>query len=239
MNATIPYVQNVMGTAVTFHSRSGLPPEPVEDAMAHLEWVDDTFSTFKESSEISRINAGDLLIEDAHDLVHHVLLRCAQLEDATHGAFDYGRSSSLDPAGFVKGWAIDGAAGILRAAGIDEFLVWAGGDIVAENQIDAEPWRIGIRDPWDPSRAVDHVEVSTGAIATSGTYERGDHIRGVESTLASVTVAGPYLGVADALATAVFTTGLHGAQWLGAFPEYSVIAVTNERTIARTKDRAV
>lgn len=228
-----------MGTAVTFHSRTELPRSVIADAMAHLDWVDDTFSTFKESSQISRINAGTLRIEDAHESVHRVLLRCAQLEDATGGAFDYGRTAIVDPAGFVKGWAIDGAANILRSEGVGDFLIWAGGDIVTRTPPDTEPWRIGIRDPWTSSRAVDCVDIATGAIATSGSYERGDHIRGATSTLASVTVTGPALATADAVATALFAQGLDNAGWLHDFPDYSVIAVTEERKLARVPTRPV
>lgn len=239
MNATIPYVQNVMGTAVTFHSRTGLPALVIDEAMAHLDWVDNTFSTFKATSDVSLISDGILALEDAHEDVHRVMLRCAQLEDATRGAFDYHDGARIDPAGFVKGWAIDGAADILREAGVSDFLIWAGGDVAAQcPAASRRPWTIGVRDPEDPSNAIDSVALTSGAIATSGTYERGEHIRRVESGLASVTVTGPSLGTSDALATAVFSAGLErAAQWLPAFPTYDVIAVTEDRTVVRTRPR--
>ena len=56
---------------------------------------------------------------------------------------------------------------------------------------------------------------STGAIATSGTYERGAHLidphtRRPATRLASASVTGPDLGLADALATAVAVAGRDG-----------------------------
>lgn len=240
MTEPIIQVQNVMGTAVTFHGRNGLPKHVVRRAMEHLDWVDDTFSTFKETSEITRISEGTLDVADAHEAVHQVLLRCAQLEDATEGAFNHRVGQRMDPAGYVKGWAVDGAAKILRNGGVSDFLIWAGGDVVAEcPAASRRPWTIGVRDPEDPAIAVDSIVLTEGAIATSGTYERGEHIRREQTGLQSVTVTGPTLGTADALATAVFSVGLdRAARWLPNFPGYDVIAVTEDRRLVRTRRRA-
>ena len=49
--------------------------------------------------------------------------------------------------------------------------------------------------------------------------------------LASVSIIGPDLGIADALATAVFAAGLQNIAWLGDFPGYDPIAVTSDRRI--------
>ena len=48
-----------------------------------------------------------------------------------------------------------------------------GGDVRAiGGQPDGSPWRVGIRDPRAPNRAVALLEVDDGAVATSGDYER-------------------------------------------------------------------
>ena len=64
-----------------------------------------------------------------------------------------------------------------------------------------------------------------GAIATSGTYERGAHIRDPHTGLIalgarSATVYGPDGGLADALATAMVVAGREGA-YLFMKPELS------------------
>ena len=59
-----------------------------------------------------------------------------------------------------------------------------------------------------------------GAIATSGTYERGTHIVDPHSGLIAIgaksaTVIGPDGGLADAMATALMVSGDDGATWFG------------------------
>ena len=73
------------------------------------------------------------------------------------------------------------------------------------------------------------------AIATSATYERGAHIidpRTGEPTtaLASATVVGPDLGVADAYATAVFVLGAKGLDWIEGQDGYSAYIITHDDT---------
>ena len=55
-------------------------------------------------------------------------------------------------------------------------LVNAAGDIASRGGLgNGKPFRIGIADPRAPLRLAEIVEL-TGAIATSGTYERGEHL---------------------------------------------------------------
>jgi len=74
------------------------------------------------------------------------------------------------------------------------------------------------------------VDIMTGAVATSGTAERGAHIwdprvgNGAKSFL-SVTVTGPSLMWADAFATSIFVMGATGEQWLQQFDGYSMMSV--------------
>jgi len=83
------------------------------------------------------------------------------------------RGMELDFGGFGKEYAADRAAAVLLAAGIRHGLVELGGDIrVLGPQPDGSPWRIGIRHPRAPETAIATVELSAGAIASSGDYER-------------------------------------------------------------------
>jgi len=68
-------------------------------------------------------------------------------------------------------------------------------------------------------------------VATSGAYERGGHIidprtRSIPSALASATVAGPDLGIADIFATAVFVMGIDGLNWIEDEDGYDAYIVT-------------
>jgi FAD:protein FMN transferase len=233
------HVEHVMGTAVIFDIREPeFRPSAIDDAVSLLHWVDATFSTFREESEIRRIRRGALPIADAHPLVRDVLTTCDLLRNETEGAFDHRPDAELDPSGYVKGWAVERVAETLRQAGIEAFLISAGGDIVAG---EAPPghahWRVGIRDPSAAGAIVGTARLRHQAIATSGRYERGDHIWGMSAAgkeLSSVSVIGPDLGIADALATAVSACGLSNIGWYARFPDYDLVAVTADRHILRT-----
>lgn len=237
-------VEAVMGTTVSTDIQPPLvAPEVLDDVFEQLHDVDARFSTYKPDSEISRLMRGELLEEDASLDVRHVLAACDHLAIVTDGAFDARRhrpDGRLDPSGFVKGWAIEEAAWKIDAAGGRNYCINAGGDIVARGQADpGRPWRVGVRHPDRADRVAAVLAVSDRAVATSGAYERGEHITdprtGRAATgLRSVTVVGPGLAFTDAYATAVYAMGLDGLGWLadhegGAYAAYAI--TDDERTI--------
>ncbi|MSW74892.1 MAG: hypothetical protein F2814_06230, partial [Actinobacteria bacterium] len=78
----------------------------------------------------------------------------------------------------------------------------------------------GVSNPENPEEVLKVFEIFDGAIATSGTYERGGHIidpRGGLPAIGAIsaTVVGPDGGLADALATAVVVDGTQSATWIG------------------------
>ncbi|MEA2632270.1 MAG: FAD:protein transferase [Chloroflexota bacterium] len=233
-----------MGTTVSVDIQPPLVPSGVVDALfEELHGIDARFSTYKPDSEISRLMRGELAEEDASLDVRHVLAACDHLAIATGGAFDvrhHRPDGRLDPSGYVKGWAVEEAAWRLDSAGARNYWINAGGDIVARGQ--AEPgrsWRVGIRHPDQADRVAAVLAVSDQAVATSGTYERGEHIidprSGRPATgLRSVTVVGPGLAFTDAYATAVYAMGLDGLGWLADHEgeAYAALAITDDdRTI--------
>ena len=120
-----------MGMGVVVDVRdAGVDDAAAEEVFDWLRFVDDTFSTYKPESEVSRIERGELSPEEAHPDVGEVLGRCEELREDTHGYFDSEASGSLDPSGLVKGWAVDRAAEILEAAGARNFAIYAGGDVI-------------------------------------------------------------------------------------------------------------
>jgi thiamine biosynthesis lipoprotein len=187
---------------------------------AYFAYVDETYSTYKPTSEVSRINAG-LPRADWSAEMNHVLALCEQTKAETKGYFNVWRHGRLDPSGLVKGWAIDRAAAVLRELGFRNFYVEAGGDIqVSGHNAEDQPWRVGIRSPFDREHVVKVVATTTEGVATSGTYIRGQHIynplqddAGIRD-VASLTVIGPNIYEADRFATAAFAMGLDGIQFI-------------------------
>lgn len=219
--------EHVMGTAATIEIRDRRVPAGVVDAaFAKLRWVDAVFSPYVPGSEISAINAGRLSVRDAHPAVRAVVARGEALRAATGGAFDMRapRPGSIDPCGLVKGWAVDLAVSRLRRAGVRDLCVEAGGDI----RVAGGPWRIGIRHPRHPDRLAAVIVLRSGAVATSGTCERGAHIVDPHSGLAptgllSTTVVARTLAHADAYATAVFAMGRHGPAWAAGLAAMTIL----------------
>ncbi len=77
------------------------------------------------------------------------------------------------------------------------------------------------------------------AVATSGTYERGEHIRDprtgrAPTGLLSVTVVGPSLTWADVYATTAFAMGEAGPAWVATHPGYGALAITADRRLVWT-----
>jgi thiamine biosynthesis lipoprotein len=232
-----------MGTMVSLEVRPPLVSGDVLDAVfAKLHDVDERFSPYKADSEISRLARGEIAEADCSPDVHHVLAACDYLATITDRAFDargHRTDGRLDPSGFVKGWAIEEAAWLIDSAGGRNYWINAGGDIVARGVREpGKPWRVGIRHP-DPDRAdrlAAVLAVSDRAVATSGEYERGEHITDPRSGrtaagLRSVTVVGPGLAFTDAYATAVYAMGLDGLEWFAARPDgssYAAYAITDD-----------
>jgi thiamine biosynthesis lipoprotein len=79
----------------------------------------------------------------------------------------------LDFGGFGKEYAADRAAAILQTLGVRHGYVNLGGDMrVLGPQPDGSPWSIGIQDPRREDHTMASIAVSSGALATSGDYER-------------------------------------------------------------------
>src|SRR4051812_49966178 len=144
---TPPQVRQIMGIPIGIDVRDRDPVD-VEAAFDWLRRVDATFSTYRDDSDISRLDRGELTLAECRPEVDEVLTRCRVLERATDGFFSVRPAGRLDPSGLVKGWAVDGAAQRLAAAGAENFCINAGGDILARGRPAPDRlWRVGIRHP--------------------------------------------------------------------------------------------
>lgn len=236
------HVEHVMGTVVTFDLGGRLPPsDAIGVAVRWLHDVDAEFSTYRPDSAVCRFGRGELSRAAASEHLRWIIDRCERLRVRTGGFFDAYACGSFDPSALVKGWAVQRAADSLRGAGIDRFCITAGGDVVVHGRPEPDrAWRIGIRHPHDAQAVARVLEVDGGlAVATSGLYERGDHIVDprsgrVPTEVESVTVVGPDLGLADAYATAAFAMGRHGAAWTLGLEGYESMTILENATVLTT-----
>jgi thiamine biosynthesis lipoprotein len=230
-----------MGTVVSLDARGcDETAEAFARMSAWLAEVDARFSTYRAGSEISRLDRGELALSDASDDVREVLARCARLRRQTDGAFDERAGGGLDPSALVKGWAIERGASLLREAGLRDFALGAGGDVVVRgDSLPDERWRVGIQHPFDRAAIAATISVTDLAIATSGAYERGEHVLDPRtgrppSGVLSVTVVGPDLGLADAYSTAAFALGEAGPAWTLGLDGYEAMTITADERVLCT-----
>jgi thiamine biosynthesis lipoprotein len=79
----------------------------------------------------------------------------------------------IDFGGFGKEYAADRAAAVLAGHGIENGYVNLGGDLrVLGPKADGQPWMIGIQHPRKADELLATIPVHSGALATSGDYER-------------------------------------------------------------------
>ena len=226
-----------MGTVVTIdvYATDGTAGTDVSrqlaTARATLQHADAVFSTWQPHSPVSRLRRGEITSAQAPAEVCEVLGQCAIARELSGGWFDpWAMPGGLDPTGYVKGWAAQKALGAFRATGICGAIVNAAGDIASSGGPGpGQPFRIGIADPFSPRRLAEVVYL-TGAIATSGTYERGHHLTDPHTgrpaaRAASASVTGPDLGLADALATALAVAGPPGLDLIEALDGYEALII--------------
>lgn len=207
----------IMGLPVSIHLRNGLHSRrseiPVADAVGaafdEMRRFDAIFSPYRDDSTLAAVRAGHLRIDDAGPEFAEMLERSREARRATDGAFDVYFAGTLEPSGLVKGWAAERAGDLLDGVGLDWYLN-AGGDITCAAA--AQPWRIGIEHPADPSGLITVVGLRGGGVATSGSAHRGAHVidtrtRAPAAGIAQVTVIGESLARADVWATAIVARG--------------------------------
>jgi thiamine biosynthesis lipoprotein len=238
--------EDVMGTVVTFDlfDERGFNDRAVDEvfarAAAMLHDVDEVFSTWKPQSPVSRLRRGEIDVASAPPQVAHVLDLCSYAKEVSGGWFDpWSMPGGVDPTGYVKGWAAQSSLAVLASLGATGAIVNAAGDVaVAGRPTPTGAFRVGVVNPFDRSVLVCVVE-AVGAVATSGDYERGAHLvnpfsADTTTALASATVTGPDLGLADALATALVVGGLDALPFIEALHGYEALLIGHDAKWSRT-----
>jgi thiamine biosynthesis lipoprotein len=244
-------VEEIWGTAIGVDVRDRMQSRILDEVFAWFRRVDDLFSTWRDDTEISRLARGELRLEDASVEVREVLRLCESVRDESRGAFDvtFGGDprveprpgfAAIDPSGLVKGWALERAAEMIEGAGGRNFTLNAGGDVLTRGRpAPGTSWRVGIQHPWTRAAVAAVVEGTELAVATSGRYERGEHIispvTGRHPTgLMSVTVVGDDLARADGYATAAVVLGHEGMEWIACVPGVEALGISDDRIVVTT-----
>ena len=161
--------------------------------------------------------------------------------DGVKGTVRLGRPGmQLDFGGVAKGFAVDQAVEALRAQGVRNGMVNAGGDLgLLGRHPDGDPWVVGVQHPLTPTGLLLALSLDGGAVATSGNYLRYRVYEGRRfghllhprhgypaDTALSMTVVAPTAMAADALATAAIVMGHGGLAWLDSLTGVEAVMVS-------------
>lgn len=158
----------------------------------------------------------------------------------------------LDFSAIAKGYGVDLIAGVIRAQGVEHFMVEIGGEVATLGQGPAGgPWRIGIEapDPGVSGRILARVNLGEGALATSGNYRNFFELEGrrfshvidpvsgypVAHPPASVSVIAPNVALADAWATAFMVLDEERGMALAEANQLAVFWVYEDNGVRRTR----
>lgn len=242
------WVEEVMGIPMSVHLVS---PSTQHDARAEqavracfdeLHELDGVFSTYRPESDINRIRRGELALLDADPRVLASVSACDRAEQETAGLFSAHRHGWFDPTGWVKGWAVEEASRRHLTPLLDSALAVgmnAGGDLQLFTAPGADRcWHVGIADPRHRARSIATLDIADGAVATSGTAERGRHILDPRTGepavgVASATIVADGLAHADVWATAAVVAGAADRSWIAASASRTGIVVGDDGAVTR------
>jgi len=153
----------------------------------------------------------------------------------------------IDFGGIVKEYAADSVVNLCRACGVHSGIVELGGDVrVIGAQPNGQGWPVAIRDPFHPGQVLSRIELRSGALASSGDYERYIEIDGHRyghifnpktgqpvTGLSGASVLGGQCVVAGSLATIALLQGTSGADWLAAQSVPFLACLSTGRVIDR------
>lgn len=250
----------LMGTPVRIKVLGPNSPYLAWRGMWQIRKLDRLLSKFNPNSDISLINklAGKAPVQVAPE-TFECLLIAERIQDLTNGAFDITLGQywglildkknrkvyinhpaiKIDLGGIGKGYAADSARQLLLKKGAKSGMIDMRSTIAV---FGPKVWEIGIQHPRERETLLGKVKLSGNqSLATSGDYERGDHIidpitKAPATQCQSVTIIGPSAAETDALATAVFILGAEqGKQLIEYLPGYEALIIDRDGYQVRTK----
>jgi thiamine biosynthesis lipoprotein len=153
--------------------------------------------------------------------------------------------------GIGKGYAAEMAKAIMKKNGVTSGIVNASGDLAAwGHQPNGNPWTIGIVHPDLASQPFSYMNISDGAVATSGNYEKFVTINGKKYShtidpktglpvtgIKSVTVISPNAEICDALATPVTILGIkNGIDLINQLKNVECIIIDDNNKLYKSKN---
>jgi thiamine biosynthesis lipoprotein len=226
----------------------------IDRAFGAIAAVHRLMSRHDPASDVGRLSlAAPGAVVLVHSWTWRVLRAGLALAHRSNGAFDLGATvallpdhrvrvertgTGLDLGGIAKGFAVDRALAVLRAAGATHAVVNAGGDLRVHGQA-----RVHVRDPRDGRRLLGGLDLADRAIASSGGVIEGKsgtvidpRTRTPPAGVLGASVCARSCLVADALTKIVMVAGPAAAAPLLARYRASALLVTVDGEVLVTPD---
>ncbi len=159
--------------------------------------------------------------KEIHESVARIGYKNIVLNQIDHTVYLKQKGMKIGFGAIGKGYAADQAKTLLMQRGVTAGIINASGDMNTwGEQPNGQPWQVAITNPLDKNKAFALLPITTGAVVTSGNYEKSVNFNGKRYThiidprtgypssgIISVTVFAPKAELADALATSVFVMG--------------------------------
>ena len=203
------YSGEIYGTSYIIKT-TGKPSNDLKEKIdAELNRIDYVFSTYKETSLISKINRNEDVIKTEE--FTYVLNLANQIAQDSGGAFDPYDENGLDFSGIAKGYAIDRIGHLLENNAIKNYFIEIGGEVRALGTKYGDNWVFAVEKP-STGEKTPYIAFKTPkkgiSVATSGEYREPNHIWGDgPRNILSTTVAAEDAATADAWATALYVLG--------------------------------
>jgi thiamine biosynthesis lipoprotein len=215
------------------------------------EWTDGTFDvTFGALTDVWKFDHDqDNSVPTAEAIRARLPLidyRQIEIDDRAGTVFLERKGMKIHLGGIGKGYAVERALAIVRRAGLQDFMIQAGGDLYVGGHKDGRPWRLGIADPRGPEgKSFATIDLTDSTFSTSGDYARffiKDGVRyhhildpatGQPARLCrSVTIAAESPVLADAIAKGVFILGPEkGMALVERIPKLEAVIVTAKNEV--------
>ncbi len=186
-----------------------------------LQRIEQTYSPFIKTSQVSRYRQGETAILISEPEFQQLYGATQQAQEITDGFFDPFFDGAYNPTGYVKGWAIAQIFNqylkpLLADPQVIAVGVNGGGDLQLASKDPAQfTWQLGVEQPADLQQLLARYALANGAMATSGTSKRGQHIqRPANADLTQVTVIAAEITTADVWATALMAAPFADAKCL-------------------------
>lgn len=231
--------EKIMGMDARIEILDCSDPQIIDELLEYFHIIENTFSIYKKSSDIAKINRRLLQIANSSPVTRKVLKLAEDTKLLTHGFFDITIDNHIDPSGLLKGYCITEASKKLLQKEYPNFYIEIGGDMQIHGYKNNKKWKVGLQNPVLKERTY-VLNISNKGISTSGLNETGLPVynpitKKIASKFASVTLIADSCFDADRFSTACFAMGEKAINFLEKMPEIDAFIVFRDGKEFMTK----